>query len=125
MALDYATSLAQQNAAALAVVHGIDTHPLYVNFAPPAAIDLHAWTQEATSRLHRLVPDDVRATCRITEFVREGAPYQEILRLSQELAADLIVLGVRGRRAADLMFFGSTTHRVIREAGCAVLTLRN
>ena len=79
---------------------------------------------EATSRLHRLVPDPVRATCSVAELVREGAPYQEILALSHELAADLIVLGVRGRRAADLLFFGSTTHHVIREAQCAVLTLR-
>jgi nucleotide-binding universal stress UspA family protein len=124
MALDYATSLAQQNAAALAVVHVIETHPLYVDFAPPAAIDLHGWTQQATSRLHGLVPDDVRATCSVAEFVREGAPYREILGLSVELAADLIVLGVRGRRAADLLVFGSTTHHVIREAQCAVLTLR-
>ena len=124
MALDYATSLAQQNAAALAVVYVIETHPLYVDFAPPAAIDLDAWTQEATSRLHRLVPEPVRATCSVAEVVREGAPYREILGLSHELAADLIVLGVRGRRAADLLFFGSTTHHVIREAQCAVLTFR-
>jgi nucleotide-binding universal stress UspA family protein len=124
MALDYAASLAQQNAAALAVVYVIETHPLYVDFAPPAAIDLQAWTQEATSRLHRLVPEPVRATCSVAEVIREGAPYREILRLSHELAADLIVLGVRGRRAADLLFFGSTTHHVIREAPCAVLTLR-
>jgi nucleotide-binding universal stress UspA family protein len=124
MALDYATSLAQQNAAALAVVHVIETHPLYADFAPPATIDLHAWTQQAANRLRGLVPDDVRTTCSVAEFVREGAPYREILGLSHELAADLIVLGVRGRRAADLLFFGSTTHHVIREGQCAVLTLR-
>ena len=125
MALDYATSLARQNAAALAVVHVIDTHPLYMDFAPPAAIDAHAWTEAATNRLRGLVPDDVRTACSVAEFVREGAPSAEILGLSRELAADLIVLGVHGRRAADLLFFGSTTHHVIREAHCAVLTLRS
>jgi nucleotide-binding universal stress UspA family protein len=124
-ALDYATSLAQQNAASLAVLHVIDIHPLYVDFAPPAAIDLEAWTHEATGRLRGLVPDGVRAACSVAELVREGAPYQEILRLSHELGADLIVLGVRGRRAADLLLFGSTTHHVVREAQCAVLTLRS
>ena len=123
-ALDYAMSLAQQNAAALTIVHVIDTHPLYVDFAPPATIDLDAWTEQAASRLCSLVPGDVRATCSVVEVVREGAPYREILGLSRELAADLIVLGVHGRRAADLLFFGSTTHHVIREGQCAVLTLR-
>ena len=53
VALDYAMSLAQENGAALAVVHVIEIHPMYVDFAPPAAIDLHAWTEQATSRLHQ------------------------------------------------------------------------
>jgi nucleotide-binding universal stress UspA family protein len=123
-ALDYAMSLAQQNAAALTIVHVIDTHPLYVDFAPPATIDLDAWTEQAASRLCSLVRKDVRATCSVVEVVREGAPYREILGLSRELTADLIVLGVHGRRAADLLLFGSTTHHVIREGQCAVLTLR-
>ena len=124
VALDYAMSLAQENAAALAVVHVIETHPMYVDFAPPAAIDLHAWIEQATSRLHRMVPDRVRSACSVAELVREGTPSREILTLTQEVDADLIVLGVRGRRAADVLFFGSTTHHVIREAPCAVLTLR-
>ena len=42
VALDYAMSLAQENEAALAVVHVIETHPMDVDFTPPAAIDLHA-----------------------------------------------------------------------------------
>jgi nucleotide-binding universal stress UspA family protein len=125
VALDGAMSLAQKNKAALALVHIVETHPLYADFAPPAAIDLHAWIEQATSRLHAMVPDPVRATCSVAELVREGTPYREILGFAQEAAADLIVLGVRGRRAADLLFFGSTSHLVIREAQCAVLTLHD
>ena len=124
VALDYAMSLAAQTASALTLVHVVDIHPLYVDFAPLAAIDLHAWTAQATAGLHKMVPAPVRAACRVTELVREGTPYREILGLSHERAADLIVLGVRGRRAGDLLFFGSTAHHVIREAQCAVLTLR-
>lgn len=124
VALDYAMSLAQEDAAALAVVHVIDTHPMYADFAPPAAIDLRAWTEQATAGLRDLVPDIVRDKCSVAEVVREGTPYREILGLARELAADLIVLGVHGRGAADLFFFGSTTHHVIREGHCAVLTLR-
>jgi nucleotide-binding universal stress UspA family protein len=123
-ALDYAMALAREDRAALAVVHVIDTHPMYVDFAPPAAIDLHAWTEQASAGLHELVPQKVRATCNVTEVVREGKPYREILEMARELDADLIVLGVHGRGAADLLFFGSTTHHVVREGHCAVLTLR-
>jgi nucleotide-binding universal stress UspA family protein len=124
-ALEYAASLARENGAGLSLVHVIETHPLYADFAPPAAIDLHAWTEQATARLHGLVPENVRGSCSVAALVREGAPYREILSLARELSADLIVLGVRGRRTVDRLFFGSTTHHVVREAHCAVLTLRD
>jgi nucleotide-binding universal stress UspA family protein len=122
--LDYAMSLAQANKAALVLAHVIDTRPLYYDFSPPAAIDLMAWTEEARTRLSQMVPEAVRSVCAVSEFVREGTSHVEILTIANESGADLIVLGVRGRGAADLLFFGSTTHHVIRQARCAVLTLR-
>ena len=124
LALDYAMSLARESRAALTLAHVIETHPLYADFAPPAVIDTHAWMEEARTRLHGMVPPSVRSACPVTEAVREGSPYHELLALAKELAPDLIVLGVRGRRASGLWAFGSTTHHVIREAECAVLTLR-
>jgi nucleotide-binding universal stress UspA family protein len=33
------------------------------------------------------------------------------------------VVGVHGRNALDLLLFGSTTHHVIRNAPCPVLTI--
>jgi nucleotide-binding universal stress UspA family protein len=124
LALDYAMSLAQQDKAALALAHVIETRPLYYDFSPPVAIDLTAWIEEARARLRAMVPEVVRSLSSVTETVREGKSYREILTLGDELEADLIVMGVQGRGAADLFFFGSTTHHVIREARCAVLTLR-
>jgi nucleotide-binding universal stress UspA family protein len=35
----------------------------------------------------------------------------------------VIVMGVDGRNALDLMLFGSTSHHVIRKAPCPVLTI--
>jgi nucleotide-binding universal stress UspA family protein len=53
-----------------------------------------------------------------------GRAYKEILRVAQDQFADLIVMGVQGRGAVDLMFFGSTTNHVVRQAACPVLTIR-
>jgi nucleotide-binding universal stress UspA family protein len=53
-----------------------------------------------------------------------GKPYREILGIATEDRADLIVMGVHGRNALDLMLFGSTTNQVVRRATCPVLTLR-
>ncbi|HEU4927444.1 MAG TPA: universal stress protein [Vicinamibacterales bacterium] len=123
VALEYALSLARQSNATLTLVHVLDSRPLYVDFSPAAVIDLEAWTREARTRLHALVSDGDRTTCRVSEMVREGKAYREILRLADVLDTDLIVLGVRGRGATDLVIFGSTTHHVIRAARCAVLTV--
>lgn len=53
-----------------------------------------------------------------------GRPYQEILDVAKADGADLIVLGVQGRGAVDLAFFGSTANHVVRAATCPVLTVR-
>ena len=53
-----------------------------------------------------------------------GKPYAELLEVATSEAADLIVLGVRGRSAMDLGFFGSTANHVVRSASCPVLTVR-
>jgi nucleotide-binding universal stress UspA family protein len=122
-ALDYAISLARESKATLTLVHVLETRPLYVDFSPTPVIDLRAWMRQARSQLRDMLTDADRSACSVSEIVREGRSHREILALAAELDTDLIVLGVRGRGATDLLVFGSTTHHVIREARCAVLTV--
>jgi nucleotide-binding universal stress UspA family protein len=60
----------------------------------------------------------------VATAVRFGKPYVELLDAARQARADLIVLGVRGRGALDLGFFGSTANHVVRSAPCPVLTVR-
>ncbi len=122
--MQYGVSLAQESRGSLTLMHAIEALPLYYDFTPPAVVDLDAWSAAARRRLGELVPESTRASCSITHVVRLGKPYRQILELAAEARADLIVMGIQGRGAADLFFFGSTTHHVLREAKCAVLTLR-
>lgn len=57
--------------------------------------------------------------------VRFGRPHMELLAAAGAERADLIVLGVRGRGALDLGFFGSTANHLVRSASCPVLTIRD
>ena len=43
---------------------------------------------------------------------------------TEAVYADLIVMGVHGRGALDLLVFGSNTTRVLRAAACPVLIVR-
>jgi nucleotide-binding universal stress UspA family protein len=53
-----------------------------------------------------------------------GTPSEAIVAAAKNGSADLIVMGLQGHGAIDRMLFGPTTHHVIREAPCPVLSVR-
>jgi nucleotide-binding universal stress UspA family protein len=132
-ALNYAMSLAQEADAQLTVVHVMaydleDAPDLYdttINDDRQMLADFRRRREErARERLKEAVPDAVAAYCSVETMMVRGKAGREILRIAGESESDLIVIGVQGRGAADLMVFGSTTNQVVREAACPVLTLR-
>lgn len=126
-ALELARSFAQEGDAVLTILHvfehSADEEPLANRpiVAPEYLRDVEA---EFTARLHALVPQDIGDSGRPQVRTSHGKPYREILSIATEDHADLIVMGVHGRNALDLMLFGSTTNQVVRRATCPVLTLR-
>jgi nucleotide-binding universal stress UspA family protein len=125
-ALRYALSLAQEADARLSLLHVLDW-PLEEP-RDAGGFDLAGYRrrleEEARERLRAAVPEAARDWCKPEERLEAGRPWQAIVRVAGELGAELIVMGVQGRGALDLMLFGSTTHNVVREAACPVLTIR-
>jgi nucleotide-binding universal stress UspA family protein len=74
--------------------------------------------------LERAIPEGVREFCQVETVQTVGKASYEILKVAATQASDLIVIGVHGRSAADILFFGSTTQAVVRQATCPVLTFR-
>ena len=124
-ALVYALSLAKKTDACVTPLHVVE------GFIDSPALDFNAHftvpelrgylIEDAMTRLNSAIADD-RALCKSEPRVVSGKASREILRIADEAQADLIVMGVHGTGAADR--FGSTTHRIVREAPCPVLTLR-
>ena len=56
--------------------------------------------------------------------VSSGTPSEQILQVAAAEDIDLIVVGPGRRNGLDLALLGSTTHHVVREATCPVLTVR-
>jgi len=79
----------------------------------------------ARARLDALVTDEVRTWCEPETRLCYGKPSRLIVEIAEHDRADLIVMGVRGRSAVDLSMFGSTTHHIVRNAGCPVLTWKH
>jgi nucleotide-binding universal stress UspA family protein len=132
-ALNYALSLAQEADAALTLLHVIEVPPEVPAEAREGVLGtprtlreyVAAAERDRRERLETLVPQDARSYCRIDTVMATGKAYREILRVAAERQSDLVVIGIHGRSAADLLFFGSTAQHVLREAACPVLTLRH
>lgn len=56
--------------------------------------------------------------------VTSGYAVTEILRFVEEKGIDLLVMGSHGLTGIAHALFGSTAERVVRKAGCSVLTVR-
>src|SRR5688572_14201932 len=73
--------------------------------------------RDAWQRLQECVPSEFTAVTDLRARVVSGAPAEQIARLSREIDADLIVMGVTARGAIGRRLFGSTGVRVMRSAG--------
>lgn len=54
-----------------------------------------------------------------------GIPHVEIAHLADECGADVIVMATHGRGFISHALLGSTTERVLRQAPCPVLVVRD
>jgi nucleotide-binding universal stress UspA family protein len=78
---------------------------------------LRSYVQERMTQLSRTHGE------RASTHIVEGRPYQEIVKLADNLGADLIVIGtaVHGSLFGSSQVLGSEIERVIRNAPCPVL----
>jgi nucleotide-binding universal stress UspA family protein len=127
-ALEYALSLAEETDARLILLHvveGVLEQPQYGEIDHLSVREYYRYLEEdAMARLKAAVPEEARVWCKPDERVATGKAYRKILEVAAEDGAELIVMGVHGKGVLHRRLFGSTTHHVIREAGCPVLTLR-
>ena len=128
-AREYAFSLAKEADARVILLHVIedtlgDTEAQRLGHLSLAEYYRHL-EQDAVTQLSAQVPEEVRVWARPVERVVRGRAHHEILKIVADERVELVVMGVQGRTAVDRLVFGSTTHRVIREAGCPVLTLHD
>ncbi len=61
---------------------------------------------------------------RVHAQVRSGSPATELIRLAQELDADLLVVASGSRGLSETVLLGSTAQRVQHSAPCPVLVSR-
>lgn len=126
-AFDYALSLAKAYNAKLLILHVINEPVDLRGFYVPH-ISFETLEKEIEEGAEKMMASFCGS--RLSGFsnfetrVVTGIPADEIVRIAEEMASSLIVLGTQGRTGLDHFLFGSTAERVVRTARCPVLTVR-
>jgi nucleotide-binding universal stress UspA family protein len=127
-ALEFAKTLATRFDASLHLLHVLEDP--YVTgafaadiYAPPPAGLRESWLRSAETTMATLVETD-KTAFNITTDVAFGPIASTIVERAVQIGADLIVMGTHGRGGVAHLLMGSVAERVVRTAGCPVLTTR-
>jgi nucleotide-binding universal stress UspA family protein len=109
--------------ASLEVIHILPGRGQRISHARGEDVDF-----ETRERLKSFIESALRTAklpqLRVNAHVYPGDPATEILRLADDVEADLIVLGTHGRVGVKRLLLGSVAETVMREAHCPVLVMR-
>jgi nucleotide-binding universal stress UspA family protein len=95
----------------------------YASFAPDLQRDIE---DAARRRLREAVIDsDGSGPKAVTTVVTSSSPAFAIIDYAREHGIDLIIMGTHGRGTLGHFLMGSVAERVVRLAGCPVLTIRH
>lgn len=135
-AVRYACDLAERLGAGLHLLHVLSevmafpgewmpgaADPLLVPVLPP---DFYAESEQAARKgLGRLPDPSWGRPASVESFVRRGEPVEAIAGHAAAHAIDLIVISTHGRTGLSHALLGSVAERIVREAPCPVLTVRD
>ena len=120
-----AKALADLNQAQLSILHIADYLPIsdtiYGPVIPFDAGSIDALMQAARQRLQTLGKQ--LGVTEEYQWLEQGSPKYEIVRMAEEHTVDLIVVGSHGRHGLALLL-GSTATGVLHHAQCDVLAVR-
>lgn len=128
-ALRYACGLAERLGADLLVLHVLSEivptgpDPLLMPVMPP---QFYQDDEDRASRSLQKVLDPAWGKPRsVSTAVRWGTPAEAIVDFAAEQTADLVVISTHGRSGLSHVLLGSVAERIVREAPCPVLTIRD
>ncbi|MFI5454928.1 MAG: universal stress protein [Isosphaerales bacterium] len=121
-AFQTACALARDYQATLLVLHVMMPSVSPLMEEPPPDPLRSAESQQSLAKLPWPQPSDPRI--RVEHRLAEGDPAEEILRLTEALHCDLVVMGSHGRTGLRRVLTGSVAEEVLRKAVCPVLVVR-
>ncbi len=128
-----ASRVALRRACALAADLEADLHAVFVSHVPATVLAAMSGLPTIGDDFAAAQRDNVwkevepvLAGCErpTTRVDLEGYPPDALVGYAEEVGADLMVVGSRGRGGLASLVLGSTSHRVVNHASCDVLVVR-
>lgn len=123
-ALDLAEDIARKNNSSVIVLTVVPEELTSETYFVPDIAEISKKIQSETEkRLEQFIKDRFQ-NLMVERIVSKGRPYEEIVRIANEKAVDLIVMGTHGRTGLGHVLLGSVAMRVLRRASQPVLVVR-
>jgi nucleotide-binding universal stress UspA family protein len=128
-AVSYACGLAERLGAALHLLHVLSEilpagpDPLLMPVMPPQFYEENE--ERASETLNRLLNPAWGTPASVVPAVRWGSPVESIVSYAVDQRVDLIIIATHGRTGLSHVLLGSVAERIVREAPCPVLTIRD
>jgi universal stress protein A len=132
-ALGYATAFARAFGARLELVHVVEdpfgsgawSSEIYLSSATTIPEFLRDLTADAGRRLTALKARVSSEGIQIDTTVLSGSPERTIVEHAKTGGFDLIVMGTHGRTGLSHALIGSVAERIVRQAPCPVMVVRD
>ena len=130
-AMLYALSFAQQYGAQVLTLHVIDQRrerqpeQSYIEMDLGTGPTTQRGLEEAGRRALQEVADAAtKVGVAVETRLVTGIPSEDIVRIAKELSVDLIIMGTHGRTGVSHALLGSVAEKVVQQAPCPVLVVR-
>ena len=125
-AITQGLQVAQQAGAAFHLLHVVDSNdvPDAISTIPKGDSLRHEINEEAARRLDAFLNSLNVDRAQIHSHLSWGTPWQEIRRISQQQAADMIVMGTVGRSGIKGILLGNTAEKILNTCDCSILIVK-
>lgn len=124
-ALATATAIAQQQSAALTIMHVVDTAhialPARREAIPSPVVEMASIAEERLRALRNNIAE--RYGIKVHTIVDGGVPAYTLCRYALANQTDLIVMGTRDSFSLRKLMLGSTAYRMVKHSPCPVLSI--
>ncbi len=121
--LNLAKDLARRFDSTLVLTHVVDARFDYPEWTAQVAMNTSEHLAKSAEEHLKSVAEGMEGV--ETEiFVTNGVPHRTLIEKTKENDIDLVIIATHGRKGLAHALLGSVTEKVVRSAGCPVLTVR-